>query len=135
MRVLIFGGRTFDDAGRMDYELKAFQARHGRIACVIHGAAAGADSWGDYFAREVLRCLTLPFPAAWEDVWTPGAVIKTRRDGTRYNALAGHWRNQAMIDRGQVNWGMGFRGGTGTADMASRLNVADLPIWNAGYKS
>lgn len=134
MRVLIFGGRKFDDAARMDYELKAFQAQHGRITCVVHGAAAGADAWGEYFAREVLRCFNLPFKADWDNIWAPGAVVKMRRDGTRYNALAGHWRNQAMIDQGCIDWGIGFRGGTGTADMARRLREAGKPIWNAGFE-
>jgi len=38
-----------------------------------------------------------------------------------------------LIDRGKPTYGMGFEGGTGTADMAKRLEIAGIPMFNAGY--
>lgn len=40
------------------------------------------------------------FPADWDNLDVPGAVIRTRRDGKRYNAGAGHLRNREMAKVG-----------------------------------
>lgn len=135
VRVLIFGGRDFNDAERFHFTLEDFVKANGPITCIIHGKAKGADGWGAFHAREY-GIPERPFPAKWDDIHAPGAVIKYTRGptGKPYNALAGHWRNQEMIDIGKPDWGIGFKGGTGTADMAARLERAEIPIWNGGYK-
>lgn len=135
-RLLLFGGRNFNDPIKMDHELISFIETYGPIGCVIHGAAKGADDWADYFAKQVLRVPVFSIAAKWDDVTAKGAVIKYTRgpSGKAYNALAGHWRNQELIDRGKPTHAMGFEGGTGTADMAKRLLEAKIPIINAGYK-
>lgn len=134
MRVLIFGGRDFNDPAEMHYSIVDFQRAHGLITCIIHGAAKGADSWGAHFAKE-LGIPQRPFPADWGNIHAPGAVIKYQRgpNGRAYNAVAGHWRNERMIVEGKPDFGMGFKGGSGTADMARRLTAAGIPIWNGGY--
>lgn len=134
MKVLIFGGRDFNDQSLMQYHLDQFYMMHGFITCVVHGDATGADKMGAMFARNWFGIPDLPFPADWKNIDVPGAVIKTNRFG-QYNAVAGHQRNQKMIDEGKPDWGMGFPGGTGTADMAARLDRAGIPIWNGGYKN
>lgn len=137
MRVLIFGGRDFNDVETMHYALGAFQAAHGQITCIIHGDAKGADNWGKWHAINELHVPHRPFPAKWNDIHAPGAVVKYTRgpNGRPYNAVAGHWRNQEMINVGKPDWGIGFKGGAGTADMARRLTAAGIPIYNAGYAS
>lgn len=134
-RVLIFGGRDFNNVETFHFTLLAFVRANGPISCIIHGNAKGADSWAAFHAREY-HIPERPFPAKWNDIYAPGAVIKYTRgpNGKAYNALAGHWRNQEMIDIGKPDWGIGFKGGSGTADMATRLERAGIPIWNGGYK-
>ena len=133
MRVLIFGGRDFNDQSLMQKHLDDFFMMYGYITHVIHGDASGADRMGAMFARNWFGVPDLPFPADWKNIDVPGAVIKTNRFG-QYNAVAGHQRNQRMIVEGKPDWGMGFPGGTGTADMAARLEAAGIPIWDGGYK-
>lgn len=106
-----------------------FQAKHGTISVVIHGDAQGLDRTAAWVAQNVFGIVVQPFPADWSDVTAPGAVIRYRR-GVPYNALAGHWRNQAMIDNGKPDWGMVFPGGTGTDDMRLRLQIAGIQRWS-----
>lgn len=131
--LLIFGGRKFDNETLMRHMLSNFQLQmNSKIIRVIHGVASGADSLGGYLAETWLNVEIDPYPALWKDITVPGAVIRSNQYG-QYNALAGHQRNQRMIDEGVPDWGIGFAGGTGTKDMAKRLTAANIPIWNGGY--
>jgi hypothetical protein len=63
----------------------------------VSGTANGADTYGE----RRFKAHGIPvrrFPAAWDDVDAPGAQVRVRRDGVRYNALAGHWRNSEMAE-------------------------------------
>lgn len=130
MRVLIFGGRDFNDQNLMMNTLNNFYTFNGPITFIIHGDAKGADTLGKHFARNWLGVPDLPFPAAWKDLSAPGAVVKEGKYGP-YNAVAGHQRNQRMIDEGKPDWGIMMPGGTGTADMKARLDKAGIPVWDA----
>lgn len=125
IRVLVFGGRKFDDRALVFKALDAIDRRDGPIAAVIHGAAPGADTLAGEWAKERGR-EPLPFPAEWEDVSHPKAAIKHHADGRPYNALAGKWRNQQMLDEGRPDLGVAFEGRAGTADMYCRLQRAGI---------
>jgi hypothetical protein len=65
---------------------------------IISGGAPGADTLGEgYAARHGIAVER--FQAAWRDVRAPGALLRRRRDGTPYNALAGPQRNARMLAR------------------------------------
>jgi len=110
MRVLVCGGRDFNDwvkaCGVFDSE-----DEHLGIDVVIHGAARGADSLADRWARERGKP-TLPFPADWH--------LNGR--------AAGPIRNQRMLDEGKPNIVIAFPGGRGTADMVRRARAAGIPV-------
>ena len=55
----------------------------------------------------------------------PGARVRWNRRGF-YNALAGTWRNQTMLDEGKPTAFLAMPGGTGTADMVARCRAAGL---------
>ncbi|EKD89628.1 MAG: hypothetical protein ACD_33C00024G0001, partial [uncultured bacterium] len=40
------------------------------------------------------------YPADWDNVTIPNAIIKTNNFNKQYNAIAGHMRNAAMIEDG-----------------------------------
>jgi hypothetical protein len=61
------------------------------------GCADGADKLGERYARDVLHIEPTLYPADWTNLTVPNAIIKTRRDGTQYNARAGIERNELMI--------------------------------------
>ncbi|WP_260581228.1 DUF2493 domain-containing protein [Sphingopyxis sp. PET50] len=109
-RVLVFGGRDFDDEnavfGALDCHVNPLRDT------VIQGGAPGADR----LAREWCRrhnCRCENFPADW----------KAR------GLAAGPIRNQKMIDEGRPTKAVSFPGGRGTADMDRRARAAGLPVF------
>lgn len=118
MKVLVYGGRAYRNRKRLFDELDKLHADE-PIECVIHGDANGADRLGKAWAKWS-RILDIRFPARWEDVGVPGAVVRYRSDGTAYNVIAGFQRNQQMADQ-LPDVAIECPGGSGTADMRKRL--------------
>jgi hypothetical protein len=96
---------------------------------IVGRCKGGADKHAEDWA--IARGISVdPYPAAWDDVEAPGAVVRYRKGtGEPYNILAGFWRNQEMIDKGKPDAGVGFPGGTGTADMLARCKMAGVKVW------
>lgn len=127
IRVLVCGGRRYADHAAVDKLMQTVIARLGPIACVIHGAATGADTLGMEWALKHNIELS-PYPADWNDLTHPDALIRVRRDGKQYDARAGFRRNQRMIDEGKPHIVVALPGGNGTADMVARARKAGLQI-------
>ena len=101
LRVLVCGGRNYDDSRQVERVLMALQATSG-IGMIIEGGAMGADALAALWAAEheiTLRC----FPAEWG----------------KYGRGAGPIRNQQMIDEGRPELVVAFPGGRGTANMVA----------------
>lgn len=140
MRLLIFGGRNYGKT-REEWEwfisnVFTFQRVRGRITCVIHGVASGADTMG-WAMSAALGVPHDPYPAAWGDLNVPGAVILNNRYGKPYNARAGFDRNETMATVAKPDFAMGFPGGRGTLDMALRFikHHGEEKLWNAGFRA
>lgn len=140
MRVLVCGGRDYSDYRQLSFTLDGICLDRGCVhepdqygnwlpkgVTVISGKASGADTLALDWAVSNW-CPTIEFPADWTDLSFPGAVIRTRRDGTKYDALAGHRRNQRMIDEGKPDLVVAFPGGSGTADMERRARRAGIEV-------
>lgn len=97
---------------------------HGRFQ-LIHGGARGADALAGGWASEA-EIPTSVFPADWTNTARPGALVKNRRDGTQYDALAGIVRNQRMLDEGKPTLVVAFPGGSGTRDMIDKALAAGI---------
>ncbi len=124
-RCIIAGGRSYTDYREGVARLDAlFQER--RPDEILSGNAMGADTVGEIWALN--RFIPVRhFPARWEDLDVPGAVIRERH-GRRYNAVAGHARNQAMATVGTqlvVFWDGKSRG---TGDMIARAQANNLHV-------
>lgn len=140
-RILVCGGRAY---GKIDpkrpiehparmaerRKLRAVMAdllkEHGRFQ-LIHGGARGADALAGGWASEA-EIPTNVFPADWTNTTRPGALVKKRRDGTQYDALAGIVRNQKMLDEGKPSLVVAFPGGSGTKDMVDRAKAANVEV-------
>jgi len=110
MRVLICGGRSFDDYRRLEAELDALHAQY-RFSLVIHGGARGADSFAGHwaFSRHID---VMKVPAQWK----------------RYgNRKAGPIRNAEMLTK-EPELVIAFSGGNGTADMVRKAVAANVPV-------
>jgi hypothetical protein len=111
MRLLVCGGRTFDDAVRLWRTLDSLHRVHGFTA-LIHGTATGADTLAGTWAKQK----KIP-------------VLKFRPDWKRYgNRAAGPIRNQKMLDEGKPDLVVAFKGGSGTRDMMKKARAAGVPV-------
>lgn len=104
-----------------------------KITHVISGKApSGGDYWGEKWAIEH-NIPVIPFPANWDNLETPDAIVKINSSGKPYNARAGFDRNQAMAEFAAVNNGRLlaiYKGkSSGTRDMVKRAKALKIPCY------
>lgn len=111
MKVLVCGGRNFNDALTLGSWLGGIHKNNGPITLLIEGGARGAD----HMAREF---------AEWS-----GIPIKTfEADWDAYGKAAGPRRNQQMLDEGKPDLVVAFEGGRGTANMIEQAKAAGVRV-------
>lgn len=114
MRVLICGGRDYEDAYNFDRMVEEILKEKGIVdPIIIHGAADGVDTLADEFARtNYFRCLR--FPAKWH-------LHKKR---------AGPIRNKQMLDEGKPHLVIAFPtpSSIGTWDMISKSKRSNIEV-------
>ena len=121
MRVLVCGGRNFDNLGLVTEVLGALH-QSTPITAVISGKAPGADTLGEKWAH-MNNVPVVPFPADW----------------AKHGRAAGPIRNQQMLDEGKPDMVVAFPGGTGTRDMcrraiSARIRIVEVPVPNKQAK-
>lgn len=126
MRILVCGGRNYDDRERV-HEILDEITNEDEETVIIHGGANGADLFAAQWAKEN-NVTVLPFHADWDDLTTPPIFVKINKHGKQYNALAGFVRNQRMVDEGRPDLVLAFPGGKGTADMIERAEKAGIKV-------
>jgi hypothetical protein len=102
LRLLVCGGRNYDDHEAVDRELSALAETYGWLT-IINGGANGADK----LARE------------WAEKHYHG-VVTFHAEWGRLGSVAGPIRNERMIILGKPDMVLAFPGGKGTADMVRR---------------
>lgn len=110
VRILVFGGRDYSDRGAVFRALDIAFAKF-PLLFVVSGMAPGADLLAAEWAKSNPVGL-IEFPAHWY----------------RHGRKAGPLRNQRMLDvrpRGAI----GFPGGRGTLDMATKLHADGVIVW------
>jgi hypothetical protein len=106
MRLVIAGGRDFNDYGYVKYVLNELR-KHFKIDSILTGHGCGADMLGERYADEHLIPLEL-YPAKWGE----------------YGKSAGPRRNEEMAENADAV--VLFPGGKGTEhmhDMAVKYNL------------
>lgn len=111
MRVLVCGGRDYNDFDCVWDTLTALHQNDGPITCIIHGAAIGADTLGRQWA-EANNIPHIPFPADWK----------------RYDKMAGRVRNGQMLREGKPDLVVAFPGEDGTANMMKQARDAKVTV-------
>jgi hypothetical protein len=87
-----------------------------KITCIIEGEMSGADRLAREWAEH--RGVAIdPYPADWDNIDRPGAVVRRNSRGKLYDAAAGPYRNGLMLREGRPDLAVGFPGGKGTRDM------------------
>lgn len=127
MRILITGGRDWDDEEAIRHVLesivaKAYSCLSVKKMVVIHGGAAGADTIAGKIAKE-LGMQEEVYPVTQEEWDTIGPP-------------AGPLRNQRMLDKGKPDVAHAFIMGksVGTLDMIERIMGAGVLLTVHPYK-
>ena len=115
LRVLVCGGRDFNDVMTLGSWLGGIHKGHG-ISLLIEGGARGADRMARLFAE-----------------WKKIPVKTYEADWGKSGKVAGPIRNQQMLDEGKPDLVVAFEGGNGTADMVRRARAAGVRVLDA-YK-
>lgn len=105
MKVLVCGGRSFDDWSLLNRTLININPTE-----IIHGRAHGADALAFAWA-EINRVKATAVPAEWG----------------KHGKAAGPIRNQQMLDM-EPDLVVAFPGGKGTADMVRRAKKAGVRV-------
>lgn len=95
-RVIIAGGRKFNDYSRLESRCDAILSKQAGIV-ILSGMADGADALGVVYAKS-REYPVISYPANWSDLSHPDAVVRTRYDGKKYYSFAGKRRNILMAD-------------------------------------
>jgi hypothetical protein len=122
MRILVCGGRNYNDWEKVRNTLEKLAVKHSKFYkpdenwlpsdfVIITGGATGADDLG----------------ASWAMVnWT--GYVEFKADWEKHGKAAGPIRNQAMIDEGKPDIVVAFPGSRGTADMVRRAKAAGIEV-------
>lgn len=92
-KVIVAGSRKFTDYGLLSRKLEKLLPNP---TIVVSGKANGADALGERWAREHGYPVE-EHPADWSNLSVSKGVVRENAHG-KYNALAGHNRNQKMLD-------------------------------------
>jgi hypothetical protein len=139
-RLLVTGSRPWTDRQRLEDALllawhDALESGHTDIT-VVHGAAPGADTYADIWAKaRAGHGVTVdPHAADWDtcspDCPPPAGHRRLRGTQGSYCPTAGHRRNQLMVDLGAALC-LAFPLGkaTGTRDCMRRARQAGITVW------
>lgn len=111
MRVLVCGGRDYQDYERVCAALGSLNNKHG-IELIIEGGANGADAHAAVWARNnsIQGCT---FHACWDAL----------------GKKAGPVRNQNMLKFGNPDCVVAFKGGAGTQGMIKLAKAQGVKVW------
>lgn len=113
MKVVVCGGRAFDDADFIFEELDRLHAQHA-FGTLIEGDARGVDRIAGAWARSRNIAL-IEFPADWKKEGRHAALI----------------RNERMLREGQPDLVIAFPGAQGTSHtcwLAGKLGIAVIKV-------
>lgn len=126
MRLLVCGGRNFDDVPRLwalldAINLKRIAERGDGVRCLIDGGQMKKRKDGSIVGADY-----------WAHQWALARGTATERyhaDWSAHGRSAGPKRNRRMRDEGRPTHGLAMPGGDGTANMVALLKEARIPVW------
>ena len=111
MRVLVCGGRDFDDEARLFYNMNLIHDSLQNITTLIHGGANGADKMA----------------ARWAKYRGDIEIIECKADWIKHGKAAGPIRNKEMLTH-LPDLVVAFPGGSGTQNMIAQATKAEIKV-------
>lgn len=112
MRVIVCGGRDYADDFKVMETLDRVLAKYGDDLVIITGAATGADTLAEQWAK-MREVEYMGFPAKWELL----------------DKAAGRERNARMRDKSKPDACIAFPGGRGTNMMCELIEEIGIKPW------
>lgn len=136
-RIIVTGSREWTDVNAVVLAItEQFLLEPFQHLTVVHGKAhRGLDAIAHRVCEMIPDSLTPePHPADWEAFCDLCPVHRQyRKDGTSYCPMAGHYRNQEMVDAGaEVVLAFPLGKSTGTRDCMARAVAAGIRVLNYG---
>ena len=107
MKVIVAGGRDFNDYELLKETLDNFQQEYGNIAEVVSGGARGSDKLGEQYANEN----NIPikrFVPDWEGLGKKAGFVRNRKMGDyakEHNGmLVAFWDKQSRGTKGMIDY-------------------------------
>jgi hypothetical protein len=115
-RVLVCGGRYYDDRPHIFQSLTRVHNEHGPITCIIHGGATGADT-------EAGEWWKIMNQSGW-----PMEIEVYRADWRRDGPMGGGVRNRRMLLESKPDLVVAFPGARGTSNMVQQATARGVKI-------
>jgi YspA, cpYpsA-related SLOG family len=123
MRILVCGGRAYDDCNLVWHTLDDYQRRYGPVT-IIQGGATGADALAKEWCYRQPNVTLISVPANWEDLpHLNDRADGNKADGSKYDAKTRIRRYAEMLDE-KPDLVLAFPGNDGTRDMLRRAEEA-----------
>lgn len=94
-RVIITGGRDFNDYELLSKTMKDYLASIGDDICVVCGQARGADTLGEQYAKEYNHSIQY-YPANWKRYGKAAGYIRNTEMANNADALVAFWDGQSL---------------------------------------
>ena len=107
MKVVVAGGRDFNDYKLLKETLDNFQQEYGNITEVVSGGARGSDKLGEQYANEN-KIPIKRFVPDWEGLGKKAGHVRNRKMGDyakEHNGmLAAFWDKQSKGTKGMIDY-------------------------------
>lgn len=124
MKTVIAGCRWIEN---YNIVCEAIEASGFEITEVVSGTANGVDTLGENWA-DARGVPIKRFPANWKNIKVKGAVVRQNKYG-KYNAAAGHIRNEQMAQYADALIAIWDGESRGTADMIAMGHKYGLKVY------
>jgi hypothetical protein len=126
MKVIVAGSRHIQDYQLVSQVISNTINKYDiKVTEIVSGCANGPDTLGEQWAIEN-GIKVEAFPAEWDDITVPNALIRTNKWDKEYNARAGFQRNERMAEYGDVLIAIWDGKSNGTKDMIERAKEHGL---------
>lgn len=104
-KLIVAGGRDFNDANLLSQTLMGLSAEAGDAVCIsiVSGMARGADMLGFQFAREHnVKCYQ--FPADWSQYGKRAGFIRNKQMGDFADGLLAFWDGESRGTKQMIEY-------------------------------
>mgnify|MGYP000079560953 CR=1 FL=1 len=97
--IAIVGSRNFNNYKLLETIMSQYLLD---VTQIVTGGAKGADQLGEKWCLDYLNQVPILIYPDWKNIFQPRAVIKSDKNGRKYDAMAGIRRNEKIVDQSDL---------------------------------